>query len=104
MSKKIPKQWKGYRQRNLVAALGLVVGYPAVGLVVIAIKLWLPDYADVSFIVLTIMWSGIWVWSVFRASKWPCPRCGSAWLSSQRLKHVGENSCSKCGLNLYEEF
>jgi hypothetical protein len=100
--KDIPEPWKEYRRRNLVAAFGLVLGYPVVGAMIVAIRIWRPAYADDALLMLTIIWFGFWAWSALRVARFPCPRCGQAWLSSQGAAWGAKRRCSHCGLGLYE--
>ena len=103
MIKKVPDQWKEYRRRSRIASFGLVLGLPAVTAIAIAIKLWFPINAEDVFIGLAITWAIIWVWSAFCVVRWPCPRCGVAWLSHQGAEIGAKRCCAHCGLCLYEQ-
>ena len=103
MFKHVPEQWKEYRRRNIIASLGLVLGFPAVVAIAITIKLYQPNYAEYSLQTLTIIWCVLWAWSAFRVVRWPCPKCGVAWLSNQEAEIGAKRCCSNCGLCLYEK-
>jgi len=102
MLKPIPSVWREYRFRNTVATVGLVLGAPLVVVVSIAIKFWMPQYAETLFVGLMVIWAVFWGWSAFRVVRWPCPRCGKAWLANQEPAIGAQRRCSNCGLSLYE--
>ena len=50
-----------------------------------------------------VIWCAAWGLAAFRLARWPCPRCGIAWLSSQEVRLGASRRCGKCGLGLYEK-
>jgi len=102
MLKPIPSAWREYRFRNTVATVGLVLGAPVAVVFGILIKLWIPQYAEAVFVGLMVVWAVLWGWSAFRVVRWPCPRCGKAWLAHQEPAIGAQRVCSNCGLSLYE--
>lgn len=98
----VPAAWRQYRRRNLVATLGLVAGMPCTVALAILFKLWSPAQAQIAFPVLMVIWAVFWGGSAFRVARWPCPRCGRAWLSYQEPNLGAERRCKQCGLGLYE--
>ena len=102
MFRKIPAEWKEYRSRNIIAILGLLLGLPAIIVFAILFKVYLPNSSEYSLIILTIIWAVLWIISIFRISRWPCPKCGVSWLSSQAVKINSKRCCANCGLCLYE--
>ena len=102
MFKPVPPEWREYRFRNTVATAGLVLGAPLVVVVGNAIKLWMPHYAENVFVGLMAICAVLWGWSAFRVVRWPCPRCGKAWLAHQEPTIGAQRVCSNCGLALYE--
>jgi len=102
MFKSVPEAWREYRFRNIISTAGLLLGFPLVVVVSIAFKLWSPNYAASFFVALMVIWTAFWGWSAFRVVRWPCPRCGKAWLANQELEIGAERRCSSCGLSLYE--
>src|SRR3546814_3327639 len=95
MFKPIPACWNGYRHRTIVAALGLLLGLPLAAVAAIGIKPWCPGCAELVFDALVVAWAGLWAWSAFRVARWPCPRCGEAWLSNQRVEIRSEEHTSE---------
>jgi len=100
--KTVPAAWRQYRRRNLIATLGLVAGMPCTVALAILLKLWSPEQAQFAFPIIVVVWALLWAWSAFRVVRWPCPRCGRAWLSYQEANLGAERRCKQCGLGLYE--
>lgn len=99
----IPPSWQSYRNRNWLAVGLLVGGLPGAFLVVIATKIVFLLANDLVFIAAILLWCIAWGWAAFRVARWPCPRCGAAWLSNQEVRIGAPRKCANCGLGLYEE-
>jgi hypothetical protein len=103
MSKRsIPEAWLSYRRHNQIAIAGLVLGFPATIAIAIALKLCTEAPHEASLLGLVLVWASLWGWSAFRLARWPCPQCGSAWLSGQEPSFGAARRCASCGLGLYQ--
>jgi len=91
--------WDEYRRRHRIAAFGLL-GLPAVVGVAILAKLYVGVDSELLFATLASIWCCIWGWAAFRVARWPCPRCGAAYLANQ---DPWQRRCAKCGLQLYAD-
>ena len=109
--KSVPEPWREYRKRHILAVAGLLLGLPLLAVVGGAGVLWLGSYGIYVLIALLSLWGVFWGWAALHVVRWPCPRCGKAWLSHQEpvigspfsmSDRVGSRSCSNCGLALYE--
>jgi ribosomal protein S27AE len=98
-----PKQWIEYRRRHLVASIGLVAGLPTVVAVAVTARSLGVENPTFVFVILAVIWVGLWGWSAFRVIRFPCPRCGLPFLANQEPQYQATRSCSKCGLGLYEQ-
>jgi len=101
MLKSVPESWREYRKRHILAAAGLLLGLPLLAVVGYVGVLWFGPYGVHALIALAVLWAIFWGWAALRVVRWPCPRCGKAWLSHQEPV-IGSRACSNCGLVLYE--
>ena len=99
----IPEAWREFKVRNTIAIYGFVIGLPLITLIAIALKKWDENIAGTVFVVLMLIWVILWGWSAFRLVRWPCPRCGKAWLANQEPYLLAKRTCSSCGLHIYEQ-
>ena len=102
-TRSIPSSWQSYRSRNWLAAGLLVGGLPGAVLVVIGAKVAFHLASDLFLLAVILLWCIAWGWAAFRVARWPCPRCGTAWLSNQEARLGAARKCATCGLGLYEE-
>lgn len=98
----IPETWRGYRRRNRIAMLLLVVGFPLGVMLALVAKAWLGLANDWVFIGAVLVWCAAWGYAAIRVARWPCPRCGKPWLSHQEVRIGVRRACGNCGLGLYE--
>jgi len=103
VSRRIPKSWHSYRKRNWAATATLVIGLPLTFLISIAIKGLLGIQSELLLLGSLLLWAVVWAWLAIRIARWPCPKCGVAWLSNQEVRLGAPRACSKCGLGLYDE-
>jgi len=99
----IPPSWQSYRSRDRLAVGLLVGGLPGAVVLVIAAKVVFRLSNDFVFIAVMLLWCIAWGWAAFRVARWPCPRCGVAWLSNQDARLGTPRRCASCGLALYEQ-
>lgn len=99
----VPCSWQGYRRRNRVAVLALVAGLPLAFAVAIGAKLVFGGGGEVVLLSAVLLWCVLWGWAAIRVARWPCPRCGSPWLSNQDARIGTPRACATCGLGLYAE-
>src|SRR4051794_26137158 len=102
MLSKVPKTWRQYRKRYIVAVSGLLVGLPLAFLAAFAWALWVKAHTESVLVVIMVIWCILWGWSAVRVIRCPCPRRGQPWLSNQDPRIGAPRRCSKCGLALYE--
>ncbi len=98
----VPDSWREYRRRNrmaLMIVLGGLCGLFGVALLVILLNIPGGGWVLVGAL---LLWLFICGRSAFRVVRWPCPRCGVPWLSSQPPEFTRHRKCGKCGLGLYE--
>ena len=96
-------KWSKYRHQNKLVGLNLIVGLPViVGLCLIARWLFKLDLSII-FPLLAAAWAICWGITAFKLVRFPCPRCGQAFLSNQQPKLQSTRYCSNCGLKLYED-
>jgi hypothetical protein len=104
MAKMIPSAWRPYRERNRDAVLGLLLGFPTTFAVAFLVAQFLPEaLVPLLLIGAVVLWAVFWGALAFRVVRWPCPRCGVAWLSNQEARLGVKRCCAKCGLALYEQ-
>ncbi len=103
MSKSIPKSWHSYRRRNWAATATLIIGLPITFLIAIAVNALFGTQSGLLLLGSLLLWAVVWAWSAIRIARWPCPKCGVAWLSNQEVRLGAPRVCSNCGLGLYEE-
>jgi hypothetical protein len=89
------QQWQSYRRRHWAAVLGLVIGFPASFAVVWLCWQCLHSPLVGTMFVVVSLWAIGWGWLAFRVTRFPCPRCGTAFNSGY--------ACSQCSLLLYEQ-
>lgn len=97
----IPPSWYAYRRLHRIASFGML-GLPAVVVVAALCVLVYPALAEPLFLVLAPVWALWWGQTAFRLVRWPCPRCGQAWLAQQESGLCTHRRCARCGLALYE--
>lgn len=88
------RRWKDYRIRHWTAVLGLVLGLPLAVAFAIFLKLQFDFDTTASIVPVLLFWVALWAWAAFRVTRFPCPRCGTAFNSGY--------ACSTCGLLLNE--
>ena len=89
-------QWRDYRRRHWAAMLGFLLMPPGLMAVsLISQKLGFSFFIPFIIIIASLLWAVIWLWLAFRITRFPCPRCGTAFNSG--------HACRRCGLNLYEQ-
>ncbi len=101
--KNIPPEWHEYRRRHNRAVLGLLGGLPVTMLLVILIGKVQPAFFHAAMVIAPTVWAVLWGWAAFQLVRWPCPRCGRAWLSNQEPVLGGNRCCVGCGLSLFEK-
>jgi len=100
----IPQAWQSYRRRNWLAVVVLIGGLPGTfALVIAAMLLFHLPQSDLALFLVVGLWCIALGWAAFRVVRWPCPRCGAAWLSNQELRLGARRACANCGLGLYEQ-
>jgi len=98
----VPLSWREYQRRNRAAMLGLALGLPGItGVCIVALLVGVRS-AAVFYPVALVVWLVWWAFAAFRLVRWPCPRCGAPWMSSQPVEFTKTRKCGKCGLGLYE--
>lgn len=95
--------WLVYRQRNWVAMGLLILGLPATMVTTVALKFIFGFANELIFVSAVVLWCIAWGWAAFRVSRWPCPRCGKAWLANQEACIGAPRQCAACKLGLYQE-
>ena len=96
-------QWSKYRRMHWMASIGLVAGLPTILVINITLKAFGMPHSTALFSALAAIWAVLWGWSAFRVVRFPCPRCGMAFLSNQELQFETKRCCAGCGLELYAQ-
>jgi predicted RNA-binding Zn-ribbon protein involved in translation (DUF1610 family) len=102
MPRHVPPEWVGYRHRNRVALVSVLVGLPVSVCLAFAGILLAGQSPEVAATVCLSVWVILSGWAALRIVRWPCPQCGYAWLANQEPRLGAVRRCAHCGLGLYE--
>ena len=102
MKAPVPASWREYQRRNRVAIWSFIAGL--LGVFTIGVLLGALNIPGTVWVLPAAFlgWCFLWGRAAFRVVRWPCPRCGAPWLSSQPPEFSRHRKCGKCGLGLYE--
>jgi hypothetical protein len=102
MTRAVPASWREYQRRNRAAMLGMALGMPGITAICVAALLIGLESVIIVYPAALMVWLVWWAISAFRLVRWPCPRCGVPWLSSQPIEFTKHRKCGQCDLGLYE--
>jgi hypothetical protein len=90
-----------YRRANWAASLWLVLGFPAIVGLSVALKLAFGSFSNTWFLLLVVVWLVVWAGLCLRVTRFRCPRCQALYFSNPRLFYGAGSHCGQCGLPLY---
>jgi hypothetical protein len=96
------EKWRAYRRQNRLVTALLVMGLPAIVLLCVLVRWQFGFEMNLAFPLLAASWAVCWGYCAFKLIRFPCPRCGNAFLRSQKPEMQLQRRCPHCGLKLYE--